>query len=422
MPRTTKQLTATEIKNAKPKAKAYKLADGAGLSLRIRPNGTKDWIFRYKEPFTKLTKEMSFSTYPAVGLADAREKREKAKRLLANDIDPKVYKAQLVQAKLEEKANTFEQIAREWMKVKKSKITERYAIQVQSSLENHLFPDIGQIPVVSITPAKIIEVLKPIEAKGSAETVRRLCQRINQIMDHAVIVGKLNINPLSKIYSAFIPPSEKHLPTIKPEQLPEFLKRLQQASIKRVTRALIEWQLHTMVRPSEAAEAEWQEIDLEKQTWTIPAEKMKKRKKNTNNGIHIVPLTPQTISICTLMKAISGNGQYIFPGDRDRTKPANSQTANMAIKRMGYKGELVSHGLRSIASTTLNDKAFDPDVIEACLAHIDKNAVRRAYNRSDYLERRREVMLWWSHHIEVCSTGSFSLGSSDNLTGIRKIF
>jgi hypothetical protein len=250
MPRTTKQLTATEIKNAKPKAKAYKLADGGGLSLRIRPNGTKDWILRYKEPFTKLTKEMSFSTYPAVSLSDAREKREEAKRLLANDIDPKVHKAEIVQAKLEEKANTFEQIAEEWMNVKKSKITERYATQVQSSLENHLFPHIGSIPISAITPAKVIEVLKPIEAKGSAETVRRLCQRINEVMEHAVIVGKLNINPLGKIYNAFIAPPEKHLPTIKPEELPEFLKRLQQASIKRVTKALIEWQLHTMVRLS----------------------------------------------------------------------------------------------------------------------------------------------------------------------------
>ena len=417
MPRTTKQLTATEIKNAKPRAKAYKLADGAGLSLRIRPNGTKDWIFRYKEPFTKLTKEMSFSTYPAVSLAGAREKREEAKKLLANDIDPKVHKAELAQSKLEEKANTFQQIAGEWMVVKKSKITERYAIQVQSSLENHLFPYIGSMPVGAITPAKVIEVLKPIEAKGSAETVRRLCQRINEVMEHAVIVGKLNINPLSKIYSAFIAPPEKHLPTIKPEELPEFLKRLQQASIKRVTKALIEWQLHTMVRPSEAAMAEWQEINLEKQTWSIPAEKMKKK----GNGVHIVPLTQQTINICTLMKAISGNGQYVFPADRDKTKHANSQTANMAIKRMGYKGKLVSHGLRALASTTLNEQAFDPDVIEACLAHVDKNAVRRAYNRSDYLERRRKVMQWWSNHIESCSTGSFSLGSCDNLTDIKRV-
>lgn len=417
MPRTTKQLTATEIKNAKPKAKVYKLADGGGLSLRIRPNGTKDWIFRYKEPFTKLDKEMSFSTYPAVSLADAREKREEAKKLLANDIDPKAHKAEVAQTKLEEKANTFEHIAGEWMKVKKSKITERYAIQVQSSLENHLFPHIGSIPVGAITPAKVIEVLKPIEAKGSTETVRRLCQRINEVMDHAVIVGKLNINPLSKIHSAFIAPPEKHLPTIKPEQLPEFLKRLQQASVKRVTKALIEWQLHTMVRPSEAAMAEWQEINLEKQTWSIPAEKMKKK----GNGVHVVPLTSQTLKICTLMKAISGNGQYVFPADRDRTKHANSQTANMAIKRMGYKGELVSHGLRALASTTLNEQAFDPDVIEACLAHVDKNSVRRAYNRSDYLERRRKVMQWWSNHIESCSTGSFSLGSSDNVTDIKRV-
>ena len=179
---------------------------------------------------------------------------------------------------LDEQANTFMHIAEEWMKIKSSKITKKYAIQVRSSLLNHLYPYIGATPVGAITPKKVIEVLRPIEAKGSAETVRRLCQRINEVMDYAVIVGKLNINPLSKIYKAFTVPQKRHQPTIKPEQLPEFLKCLHHASIKRVTKAVIEWQLHTMVRPSEAAEAEWQEINFEKKTWTIPAEKMKKKK------------------------------------------------------------------------------------------------------------------------------------------------
>lgn len=188
-----------------------------------------------------------------------------------------------------------------------------------------------------------------------------------------------------------------------------FLNTLQKASIKLVTRALIEWQLNTMVRPSEAAMAEWQEIDYDNKLWVIPAHKMKKK----SNGDHSVPLTKQTLALLEMMKPISGYAQHIFPADRNPKTHVNSQTANMAIKRMGYKDKLVSHGMRSIASTVLNERGFDYDVIEASLAHIDKNTVRRAYNRTDYLDRRRVLMQWWSGYIEDASKGSNTLGSSD---------
>jgi integrase len=183
------------------------------------------------------------------------------------------------------------------------------------------------------------------------------------------------------------------------------MQSLSTASIKLVTRTLIEWQLHTMVRPSEAATAKWSEIDFDKQTWTIPADKMKKK----NNGDHVVPLTPQTVALLDFIKPISGHREFIFPADRNPKTHTNTQTANMALKRMGYHKTLVAHGLRSLASTTLNEQAFDSDVIEACLAHIDSNSVRRAYNRSDYLVRRGKVMCWWSEHIVQAANGNMSL-------------
>jgi integrase len=267
---------------------------------------------------------------------------------------------------------------------------------------------LGNIAVDKLTPALVIEVLNPIAAKGNAETVRRLCQRINEILDFAVNTGRLQINTLSKINSAFIAPTKKNLPALKPEELPVFLNTLQKASIKLVTRALIEWQLNTMVRPSEAAMTEWQEIDYDNKLWVIPAHKMKKK----SNGDHSVPLTKQTLALLEMMKPISGYAQHIFPADRDPKTHVNSQTANMAIKRMGYKDKLVSHGMRSIASTVLNEEGFDYDVIEASLAHVDKNTVRRAYNRTDYLERRRVLMQWWSDYIENASRGSCTLAST----------
>lgn len=407
MPRIAKPLTATEIKNAKPKAKEFKLNDGDGLSFRVRTNGTKDWIFRYYEPFTKKRKDMSFGNYPTISLAAARDKRSEAKKLLSNDVDPKTYQLESKRLQQEEKTNTLSTVTLEWMKIKSTTVSSKFAVQIMASLNNHVLPTLGEVPIDKLTPTLVIEVLNPVAAKGSAETVRRLCQRINEILDFSVNTGRLQVNTLSKISRAFVAPTKKNLPALKPYELPAFLNTLQRASIKLVTRALIEWQLNTMVRPSEAAMAEWEEIDYQNKLWTIPAQKMKKK----TNGVHSVPLTNQTLALLKMMENISGSRQYIFPADRDPQTHANSQTANMAIKRMGYKDKLVSHGLRSIASTVLNEEGFDYDVIEASLAHVDNNAVRRAYNRTDYLERRRAMMQWWSDYIENASRGSNTLGS-----------
>ena len=203
------------------------------------------------------------------------------------------------------------------------------------------------------------------------------------------------------------------MPTLKPDQLPALMTILNRASIKLTTRCLIEWQLHTMTRPSEAAGTRWEEINLKKKLWTIPAARMKKAKP------HSVPLTPQALALLDIMKPISGKRDFVFPADRNPRNSIHLQTANMALKRMGYGGLLVAHGLRALASTTLNEEGFDPDVIEAALAHVDNNDVRRAYNRAECLERRRVMMCWWSGHIEAAATGSKSLAVSSR--GIQAI-
>lgn len=403
MARTTKPLTNTEVKQAKPKEKVFTLSDGAGLQLRVKPNGTKLWLFDYQRPYTKKRTSLSFGSYPSLSLADARIKREEAKELLAKDIDPKEYRDEQNKLKELEHNNTLEFIAAKWLKTKRSKVSDAHANDTWRSLELHIFPKLGKVPINKITAVKTIDVIEPIAAKGSLETVKRLCQRLNEVMVYSVNTGIIKNNPLAGIKEAFQTPVKQHLPTLKPEQLPTLMMALATASIKITTRCLIEWQLHTMVRPSEASGTRWEEIDFDNALWNIPAERMKKKKP------HTVPLTEQSLMLLEVMKDLSHNSEFVFPSDRDPRKPTNSQTANTALKRMGFHKQLVAHGLRSLASTILNEQGFDPDVIEASLAHVGKNEVRNAYNRAEYIERRKPVMAWWSEYVDKAATGNMSL-------------
>ncbi len=253
----------------------------------------------------------------------------------------------------------------------------------------------------------VIEVLKPIEAKGTLETVKRLSQRLNEIMTYAVNCGLAQANPLRGIKAAFRKPATENMKSLKPEELPELMYTIANASIKRTTRCLIEFQLHTMTRPNEAAGAKWEEFDFENMIWTIPEHRMKKRIE------HRIPLTDEVVNILKIMHSISGQREYVFPADRDPKKMTNSQTANAALKRMGFSGRLVSHGLRALASTIINEhKLHDSDLIEAALAHLGSDKIRRTYNRTDYLKRRREMMVWWSNYIVKASESSLSLAKS----------
>lgn len=399
MPKIAKPLTDTQIKKAKPKTKEYTLFDGGGLTLRISTTGSKLWLLNYYRPFTKKRANLSLGHYPTISLIGARAKRTEYKALLAQDIDPKEHIAQEEIKQRQAHENTLKHIAAQWLEVKKTSVSADHAKDTWRSLEIHIFPDLGNVPIHKIKAPNTIRVITPIAKKGSLETVKRVCQRLNEIMTYSVNSGIIKANPLAGIYKAFGSPTKKNMPTIKPEQLPELMKKISRASIKYTTRRLIEWQLHTMVRPSEAAGAKWEEIDFDQKIWDIPAERMKKKRA------HSVPLSPQSIEILEEMKPISGHREFVFPADRNPRTHANPSTANMALKRMGYGGVLVAHGMRSIASTALNENGFDPDVIESALAHISKDEVRAAYNRAEYLERRTKLMAWWSEYIKAAEHG-----------------
>jgi integrase len=412
MPKVVAPLTDTQVKNAKPRDKEYNLSHGKGLQLRIKPSGRKIWLFNYFRPYSKKRANLKIGEYPNTTLAQATSTRNKYLALVEQSIDPQEHEIEEGRKTLVQREATLSNVSNDWFEIKRTTVSEDYAEKVKRMLELHVLKNLGSYPLDKLTAPIVIDSLKQLEAKGSLETLRRICQKLNEIMTWAVNTGVIHHNPLSGIKAAFKSPVVRNQLSIPPTELPAFMMALQRASIKFVTRCLIEWELHTLTRPSEAAHAKWSEIDLINDVWIIPAERMKMRRS------HVIPMSPQAKAILMEMQPISANYEFIFPSDRAIEKPMSEQTANMAIKRMGYKGKLVAHGLRSLGSTVLNEEGFDPDIIEAALAHVDKNQVRSAYNRTDYLERRKVMMCWWSEYILQASIGSNSVTGYRGLKAI----
>lgn len=399
MARKPTPLNNTQIKQTKPREKEYNLADGDGLALRVKPNGSKMWLFNYTRPYTAIRANLSFGLYPEVSLAQAREKRLEARKLLAEGVDPKQARDKESADKVKRNASTLEAVTRQWFDLHKTKVTQDYAEDIIRSLEKHIFPRLGKYPLADITAPLVVDILRPLANSGKPGMVRRICSRLNQVMAHATNTGLTGSNPLAGVRHAFENPDVMNNPTLRPEQLPELLTAIEGASIRDVTRYLILFQLHTMTRPGEAAGARWDEIDMDNRLWIIPADRMKKRRE------HRVCLSKEALALLELIKPLSGR-EHLFPSDIHPGKCANSSTANMALKRMfGKKGVCTAHGMRSIASTALNEQGFDFDVIESALAHKDKDQTRSSYNRAEYLERRRVMAEWWSDYIAQAATG-----------------
>ena len=417
MPKDVPQLKDTKIKHAKPKEKEYNLADGEGLMLRVYPSGSKRWYFNYKNPHTGKRNSMCLGSYPSIGSQKARIIKAEYDKVLADGENPKDYRDKKAQATQKKHINTFKVVMAQWMASRENKVSEAHQAKMKRLLELYIIPKVGGKPISKIEAQDFIHALRPLEEQGKLETVKKAIHNINGIMNYAVNYGLIKHNPAQNIKEVFQRPNRTHMATIKPDELPDLMRALSKANIKHQTRCLIEWQLHTMTRPNEAVGAKWSEIDFKQKLWAIPAERMKGRKEKKRE--HLVPLTEQTLGLLDFMRPISGNRDHIFPNDHNPRKPMSSQTVNMALKRMGFQGRLVSHGLRALASTTLNEQGFNGDVIEACLAHVDKNEVRKAYNRSHYLEQRVKVMAWWSEHIENASQGNLSLTGAKGLRVVK---
>ncbi|EDT2963630.1 DUF4102 domain-containing protein [Salmonella enterica subsp. enterica] len=392
-------LSATEVQKAKPASKPYYLFDGRGLCFQVTPKGRKYWHCRYKRPSTGKMTFVSLGAYPDLSLADARLEHQKFLALLAKGIDPKALEREAQQQVKIAEETRFRVVAEKWHSTKKAKVTEQHHAQIWSSLENNVLPAIGDIPVTELKAPDLIAALRPIEARGALETLRRIVQRVNEVMEHAINLGMIDVNPLYRVNRIFDKPEVTNMPTIPPERLPELVQRIEMTNLSLMTRYLIKWQLLTLVRPGEAAGTMWCEFDMEKKIWTIPPERMKKKRE------HKVPLTNEMIWILKQLKPLSQNSVFVFPGRGNTHKSMHSETVNKALRRMGYSGELVSHGFRALGGTAMVDAGFSMDIIDAVLAHAkDKNKERKMltpYNRSNYLVPRTELMEWWSKQVSA---------------------
>lgn len=264
----------------------------------------------------------------------------------------------------------------------------------------HIFNKLGHLPITAITPTLLIESVRHLDKEGKSDTLHRVLRLANNILNFGVNTGVLAFNYCGNVGEAYHKKPKSNNPTIRPEELPQFLATLAQSKTDFITKYLIQWQLLTMVRPAEAVSVEWSEIDWHERLWHIPAEKMKKTRKGAN--AHIVPLSTQAFTILKELQSVTGSQRFVFAHYSKPNQPMNKETANTAIKRMGYKGKLTSHGLRSIASTYLNELMIHKDVVEACLAHAVEGDIRRVYNRSNYLEHRKPVMQQWGDYVEKC--------------------
>ncbi len=396
MPKVVKRLTDKQIENAKSKKKDYKLCDGEGLYLLIRKSGSKVWQYPYqynnKRTVFTIGRYHQKGTPGHISLQDARQKRYEIRALLDQGKDPNELKHAQRAPKSSE--NSFESIAREWHS--KNVWVERHSQRVMNSLESKVFPFIGTKHINEVTTQEIVKLLERIETRGTYDTAKRICQRCENIFDYALGKGLCLNNPASGRSKFIKRPQSKNHPHLKEHELGEFLHRLDQYDGRAYVRIGLKMQAYTFVRSGELRKATWDEIDFEKKTWTISAERMKMRRT------HMVPLSKQVIEMLTELKSISGRSDYLFPGLQSPHKPLSDTAHLKVLKIMGYVGDkkIVPHGFRHTASTILNEHRFHYDVIERQLAHVQKNSVRRVYNHAEYEQERRTMMQWYADHLD----------------------
>ncbi|HFO6716722.1 TPA: tyrosine-type recombinase/integrase, partial [Escherichia coli] len=387
------KLNARQVDAAKPREKAYKLADGAGLYLEVVPSGSRYWRMKYR--FNGKEKRMAFGVYPAVSLAQARALRDDAKKKLAEGIDPSLAKKEEKLVRDVQLNNTFQAVALEWHGTKVSRWSEGYASDIIEAFNKDIFPYIGQQPVNEIKQLVLLNVLRRIESRGATEKAKKVRQRCSEVFRYAIVTGRAEYNPAADLTSAMSGHESKHYPFLTVEELPDFFKALAGYTGSPLVVLAARLLILTGVRTGELRGAFWSEFDLEKAVWEIPAERMKMKRP------HLVPLSSQALEIVQQLKVMSGQYPLVFPGRNDPRKTMSEASINQVFKRIGYTGRVTGHGFRHTMSTILHEEGFNTAWIETQLAHVDKNAIRGTYNHALYLEGRREMMQWYADYINA---------------------
>ena len=377
-----------QIRRAKPEVKAYTLGDGQGLSLLVEPNGSKSWRFRYR--YAGKPKMISLGVYPTITLAEARARRDEARKIVAEGKNPsEVRKEQKLALRIQSE-NAFEKIAREWHQMKSAKWSAGYASDIIEAFQNDIFPYVGTRPEGEIKPLELLNVLRKIEKRGALEKMRKVRQRCSEVFRYAIATGRAEFNPAADLSSALEVHKSNHFPFLKSDEIPDFLRALDSYAGSRLVQIATKLLMVTGVRTIELRAALWQEFDLDNAIWEIPAERMKMRRS------HLVPLSTQALGFLNELKSMTGNYRYVFPGRNDPNKPMSEASINQLIKRIGYGGKVTGHGFRHMFSTLLHEQGFNSNWIEIQLAHVDKNSVRGTYNHAQYLEQRRQMLEWYS--------------------------
>lgn len=393
-----KELTAVAVARAKPRAAAYKLAAGASLSLLVRPDGAKYWRWKYR--YGGKEKTLAIGVYPAVSLAEARRSRDQARALHAQGVDPGAQRRVAKAAQVIAGAHTLELVAREWHEVKCSEWAGSHAVKVLGRLEKDVFPALRNRPIGDVTMPECLAVLRKIEARGAIDTARRVRQSLSHIFVYAVATSRCSSNPAADLTGVLRVPEHSRFPTITdPDRIGQLLRAIDVYSGWYSTRATLKLSPLVFVRPTELRLAEWPEFDLAAALWRVPATRMKLRKANKAKATaHLVPLSRQAVAILGDLQLISGRDRYVFPSLARPGEPLSANTVNAALHKMGFKGEIVGHGFRHMASTLLNEQGWEEDAVERQLAHVD-GSTRGIYNQAKYLPERRRMMQAWADYL-----------------------
>jgi len=394
---TAMPLTDTAIRNAKLREKQYKLYDEKGLYLLINNAGK---YFRYNYRFDGKRKTLALGVYPTVKLQDARTKRDEARKLIVNGVNPAQYRKETKAMQATQAANSFEVVAREWFTKNKPKWTKKHGETIIRRLELNIFPWLGGNPIANITAPKLLAVLRKIESRGAIETAHRVKQICGQVFRYAIATGRAWRDPSADLKGALAPTIQKSMATITdPKKIGELLRVIDGYQGYFITKCALLLAPLVFVRPGELRHAEWSEIDLDKAEWRIPAEKMKMKSP------HIVPLARQAVEVLREIQPLTGQGRYVFPSVRTNSRPMSENTVLAALRRMGYtKDEMTGHGFRAMASTTLHEQGWRSDVIERQLAHAERNSIKAAYNHAQHLPERRKMMQWWADYLDGLKT------------------
>jgi integrase len=400
MPRgVTVSLTDAKVRTAKPKDKPYKLTDERGMYLYIAPGGGKLWRFNYA--FDGKQKTLAIGPYPEITLADARERREQARKLLANGIDPGTVKKAQKATRLERAANSFEVLAREWYEKQTGTWSDSHGIRILRRFERDVFPLIGGLPVADITAPILLEAIRKIEARGAIETAHRAMQNCGQVFRYAIATGRADRDPTPDLRGALSPVQATHFAAVtEPIEAGKLLRLLDTYNGGYTVRAALKLAPLFFVRPGELRNARWADVDLEAGEWRYIVPKTR--------TAHIVPLSTQAVAILTELKPHTEHSEYVFPGGRSPLKAMSENAVLAAMRDLGITADTMSgHGFRAMARTMLDEVlGFPPHIIEQQLAHAVKDPLGRAYNRTAHLPERKKMMQAWSDYLDKLKAGA----------------